>query len=118
MEHDDLLDVALEEKRYALVSVPQFIVLSVMTFGLYELWWMYKAFRYFKQRDQSDILPFWRAVFAVLFVYGLFQRVLVLAREDDYQHSYDPGWLTTGWIILSYSANILPDWLWYVSFLA
>ena len=51
---------------YYPVSSGKFIVLSVLTWGIYELYWFYKNWSFVRHRDGSGILPFWRAVFCPL----------------------------------------------------
>jgi hypothetical protein len=43
------------------------VVMSLCTFGLYELYWFYMNWNLLKQRHNSDISPFWRAFFAIFF---------------------------------------------------
>jgi len=34
-----------------------FIFLSIITLGLYSVWWIYKAWRFFQQKEMIDIMP-------------------------------------------------------------
>jgi hypothetical protein len=49
---------------YDPVSLTKFIVLSLLTGGIYELYWFYKTWRFVRDRDSSTIMPFWRALFS------------------------------------------------------
>ncbi len=49
----------------------KFILLSVVTFGLYELYWCYRNWCFVKESTRPEIRPFWRAVFAPLWLYSL-----------------------------------------------
>ena len=75
-EHDsDTIDGPL----YFPVSPLKLIVLSVCTFGLYKFYWFYKNWCLIKERESSlsmqigfrdsGIMPFWRALFTVLYCY-------------------------------------------------
>jgi Double zinc ribbon len=57
------------------VSLLKLAVMSVCTFGIYELYWFYRNWRRIQERDRSDISPFWRAFFGLIFCYSLFKRV-------------------------------------------
>jgi hypothetical protein len=63
--------------KYFQVSPVKLAVMSIATAGLYDVYWMYKQWVVVKQEDNSDIQPFWRAVFGVLFVNSLFQHMKV-----------------------------------------
>ena len=60
---------------YYPVSLPKFLILSVLTFGLFEFYWLYKNWAFIKERDRSDILPVARAIFGVFFLYSLINDV-------------------------------------------
>jgi hypothetical protein len=57
------------QPRYYPVSTTKLVVLSILTGGIYEIYWFYKNWKVIKERDSSDIWPFPRAVFSVLFYY-------------------------------------------------
>ncbi len=48
------------------VSVGKFAVMSLCTFGFYELYWAYKHWDAMRRREQERLSPFWRAFFAPL----------------------------------------------------
>ncbi len=56
-----------KEKFSKVLPVWKFILLSVITFGLYELFWFYKYWKLLKEEKTLKISPFWRAFFAPLF---------------------------------------------------
>ncbi|MEM9401487.1 MAG: hypothetical protein AAGA44_03230 [Pseudomonadota bacterium] len=41
----------------------KFTLLYLATFGLYGIYWSYKNWRFIRDRDNSDVLPFIRAFF-------------------------------------------------------
>lgn len=89
----DLSPGASQPAVYFPVSTRKFIVMSVATGGLYELYWSYRNWDYIKRRDGLKIMPFWRAWFTLFFHYDLLKRMKgdlgSLALVD-----YSPGWLT------------------------
>ena len=60
-----------EAPLYHHVSMTRFIVYSICSLGLYELFWAYRNWKFIKERDRSGIMPFWRSVFLPLWCYSL-----------------------------------------------
>jgi hypothetical protein len=89
----------LSELLYFPVSLIKFAVLSICTFGLYEFYWFYKNWQRVKEREHSDIMPFWRAFFAFFFCYSLFRRIGQSAKGSNLP-SISAGGLVAGWIIV------------------
>jgi hypothetical protein len=87
--------------EYFTLPLIRFVLLSVLTFGIYELYWFYRNWKIIKVAEGKDIRPFWRAVFWIFFCYGLFKRALASAKRRAYPRSFSPGWLTAAYIILS-----------------
>jgi len=86
----------------------------VLTFGLYELAWFYQNWKLIKQRDNSDIQPFWRAVFGVFFCHRLFRDIGQTAATQTANSSFPASSLATVWILLTVAAR-LPDPFWLLS---
>ncbi len=83
------------------VSKTKLVVLSVVTFGIYEVYWFYKNWKFLKETQDLKILPFLRALFSYIFFYSLFKRIQEYAKENNVRTEYSPGWLTAGYILLS-----------------
>ena len=60
---------------YYPVSVSKFVLLNLATVGSYSFFWFWKCWRWAKQHDRDDGRPFLRAVFALFWIYPLFERV-------------------------------------------
>jgi len=58
---------------YYPVSLVKLFVLSFATLGFYHLFWFYRNWQYVKQRDDSAIMPFWRAVFTPFWFFPFYQ---------------------------------------------
>jgi hypothetical protein len=71
-----------------IITVNQFILLSLATFGLYDLWWTYKAWRFFQQKEGLDIQPAMRAVLAIIYLIPLFNKIQRFAGTKDYPERY------------------------------
>jgi len=100
-----------------LLTPAKFGVLCLATGGLYGLWWQYKAWRFFKQRQQSDIMPVPRAIFSLFTLNELLKNIGHFAASVGRPATYNAGNLVAGYVILNLLAR-LPDPYWLVSLLA
>jgi hypothetical protein len=57
------------------VGILKFVILSLATLNLYGLYWFWRCWRRHQFVDSVDISPFWRAFFAPLWLYSLFEVV-------------------------------------------
>lgn len=115
---DSNINEDLIKKRVELVSVNQFLILYIFSFGLYSIWWMYKTWRFFKEKDSLDIMPAWRAIFSIFFLYSLFDNILKYAWTNGFAKSYQSVSLYLGYILCSLVTNFLPDPYWLLGLLA
>lgn len=76
------------EKFSPEVPVGRFILLSLITFGIYELVWFYRNWKLLQKEENLKISPFWRVFFASLFagsIAGHLQKFLNKKHiETDY----------------------------------
>jgi hypothetical protein len=94
------------------VSPLKLVVMSTVTFGLYEVYWFYQNWKLIKQRTGLNIMPFWRAVFGVLFCYPFFREVEDAAASRKISFPASPGLLAVAWIILALTSRLpVPYWL-------
>jgi len=110
--------------RYFQVSPARFIIFSLITMGIYDLYWCYRNWKLIRDQAQRKLSPFWRAFFAIFFIYDLFKTVQLSAQTKGWSSKYSAGTLAAGWIILRILGNLssrIPDayligWiLWYFS---
>lgn len=73
LEETAVQNTAMQAQK--IISLNKFIFLSVISFGLYPIWWMFEAWRFFMQKDRLDIMPAARAVFALIFLYRLLDEI-------------------------------------------
>lgn len=98
------------------VSITKLIVMSVVTLGLYELYWFYQQWKHERQRTNQNLSPFWRAFFSGIFSFSLFQRVSNLAIANEVSVSFNPNVL--GALVLAFNISWrLPGVLWLISWL-
>lgn len=77
------------------------VILNTITFGVYTAYWFYKNFKAIKKADDSNIRPFWRTVFVVLFCYSLFKRVSQEAISHGAKEEYSAKYLAIVYIIIN-----------------
>lgn len=73
--------------EYHPTAIWKFILLSIITLTLYQYYWFYRCWKYVKDEEESNILPFWRAFFSRIWFYPLFIRI----------YDGQKAWL--GWIL-------------------
>jgi hypothetical protein len=96
------------------VSTTKLIVLSLCTLGLYEVYWFYKNWQQIKARDQSDIWPAARAIFAIFYCSSCFKHIRDFETPGLGKTSLAAGELAAGWIIITLLGR-LPDPFWLIS---
>jgi hypothetical protein len=90
------------------IPISRLILLSILSFGIYQAYWIYKNWWFINKRDKQKIQPFWRGIFGILFCHSLLRRI----HEDKEACSiatptFSPNGLATGWVILMIFSNIL-----------
>jgi hypothetical protein len=80
-----------DELPFYCVSAAKFTTLSLVTFGLYELFWFYKNWVLIKARTGGSIRPFWRACFSPIFCYPFAVAVKSAAESVNLTQRTNPG---------------------------
>lgn len=99
-------------------QLPQwkFILLSIGTFGLYEIFWFYKIWYHFKLKDNLRIRPSFRALFAPFFILSLTQHINQLLKKEKITFSSNPFLLGLIYILFCFIA-LLADPFWILAYL-
>jgi len=98
------------------VSLKKFIVMDLGTLGLYNIFWAYKNWEYYKSQGRS-VRSGWRAWFSVFYLHGLLKDVLQTGNSFGLPNSFSPTVVFVPWLLLEISSR-LPDPLWLISFLS
>lgn len=90
------------------IPVARLILMSIVSFGFYEAYWIYRNWRYLKERDKLAVSPFWRGMFGIFFCHSLLRRI----HEDKEACSirlptFSPSGLATGWVVLTIVSNVV-----------
>ena len=99
------------------MPVWKLVVMSMCTFGLYELYWCYRNWNRVRERTGNTLSPFWRAFFAPLWAFSLFEEVQGLAMSRRMRVEWSGGLLAVVFFVLS-AIGRLPDPWWLLSFFA
>ncbi len=101
--------------RYYVVAPLKFLLLSILTFGLYFVYWFYQNWRQIKESDNSDIWPVPRAIFYIFFAHALLADVDKRVGEKAPDYNWNAMLIATAFVILTFVVNIisnvLPDQL-------
>lgn len=93
--------------RFFAVSGAKLFLLTLASFGLYEIYWFYKNWHLVKAREQSDIMPFWRGFFGVFFCRSLAENI----ERDCARYGVTPTTTLTSqavlWVCLTIGGNLL-----------
>lgn len=116
-ENNEPVESNADEPLFFPVSPLKLVVMSTVTFGLYEIYWFYKNWSLIKERIGENIMPFWRAFFGVIFCHGCFREIRDTSEDRKLQNLPPIGWLTVAWILLTLSWR-LPDPYWLITWLS
>jgi hypothetical protein len=97
------------------VATHKFVLLSLCTFGIYEIYWFYENWRRLQKPDEQ-ISPLWRSLFAPFWAFQLFERVRDRAAEYGAPSEWSPRGLASVYLILNLLWR-LPDPWWLICFL-
>ncbi len=101
------------ELPFYCVSTLKLSLLSVATFGLYELFWFYKNWVLVRSRSGRDISPFWRAFFSPIYCFPFATAVKSAAESVNVIPRLAPGPIAVGYAVLIFLQR-LPDPYWLI----
>ena len=73
--NDESRKSRLAQTPFFEVSLLKLAVMSICTFGLYQIYWFYQNWKLIKARNGSNIWPFARAFFAMVTCYSCFSQI-------------------------------------------
>jgi hypothetical protein len=94
-----------KDPKWFLVGSAKLAVMFVATLGLYQLYWFYKQWD--RIRDAGDhVAPAARSIFAILFCYSLFRRIVDSTHAVGLSTRVPPWLLAIGFILPSLTWRI------------
>ena len=82
------------------ISVLKLIFLSLLTMGIYHLYWFYKNWKFIKQNYKEDISPGWRTVGLIIpilnifLIYNQFKSIIEIVKRKKIEINWSAGLLT------------------------
>ena len=90
------------------IPTGRLLAMSIATLGIYDAYWVYKNWRFFKERDGLKIQPFWRAVFTYFFMASLLKAIKTdPAANKILPAQFSSSGLAAGWLVLSIIGSML-----------
>ena len=96
--------IEIDKAYFFTTSTLKLVLMSICTFGIYELYWFYKNWVLIKERTGQNIMPIWRSIFALFWAYSCFKHIKNSAAENNIQESLFIGVLGIVYFVL----EILP----------
>ena len=84
MEQEYLGTHSVPTIAYLDVSPTRFLILNLLSLGLYRAYWNYKNWKAIKEAEKIDISPFWRTIFIPFFTHALFKKIYFSAKRYNY----------------------------------
>jgi len=111
--HDDKISENTEDinrREYSLgnnqvIPIWQFLLLNLITFGLYQVYWGWKYWEIIKRVKNTSLSSGWRGFFIVFTSFSLFPQVLQLAKSSGYKGNFSAGLLATIFLIVNFINN-------------
>ena len=106
-----LIGLNLDESAtpFFAVSLFKLAVMSLCTFGVYEMYWFYRNWQAIRQREAleltrswNSISPLWRTIFSVFYCYSCFARIDRYGAKAGVKSIVPPAVCAAGWIILQF----------------
>jgi len=76
--------------EFPAISLLRLTVLSLLSLGLYQFYWIYLNWQALRKAEGSRISPFWRTSFIFFYCHDLFARMMKPAKEQGFKPAFDP----------------------------
>lgn len=95
------------EGEYYVVAPGKFLALTILTLGLYLVYWFYRQWRTIRARDERKIWPVPRGLFYIFFTHSLYADINRKLGDNAISHPWSPGTSATLVVIGTLLSNIL-----------
>jgi hypothetical protein len=97
---------------FFLVGVPKFIVMNLLTLGMYQFYWWYRHWVRLRDQGGEDVWPWARVLFANVFAYFFFDRVNEEADRQGTPTLLSPPLLAIAYFV-ALTSHLLgaPEWV-------
>lgn len=73
-----------------LITHKKFLWLCIVSFGFYQIWWTYKVYRFFDQKEGKARNSAILAIFSVFYLIPLLYKIRNFAKQAGYAHTFYP----------------------------
>ena len=105
-KHALLIYLKNNSVKYFSVSKRKLVIMSITTFGIYQLYWFYQNWEAVKEQGKENISPLWRSWFGILYCDSLFERIFISAHKFGYKKNNSMS-LAITYILLSIATGFL-----------
>ncbi len=102
----ELIDSAEVANQFYVVSKTKLIVLYIATAGLYELYWFYTNWSYYRSSKGINLWPVPRSLFSIFFAHSLFGKVDTAVQEKSPGFVWSPSVWATLYVLLTILSNV------------
>ena len=103
----DELSFDTPQQAFYIISIRKFLILYLMTSGLYGVYWFYKHWKTVKVFNEENIIPVLRGFFAIFFIHALFSRIDQFLDKQGRRYVWNPMTIASLFVVLSISQNLL-----------
>ena len=93
-----------------MVGPAKLVVMSVVTLGLYQVFWFYQNWRQVRDVHGEDIWPVPRAIFSVIFCFSLFRRLEDEAALRGQVDAPSPALHAVAFFLLTLASRLPVPW--------
>ncbi|MDC0603043.1 DUF4234 domain-containing protein, partial [Aliiglaciecola sp.] len=104
------------DSQYYPIATWKFVYLSIISFGIYNAYWMYRNWQAIKIKTGANMMPFWRGLFINFWVYALFLNLRQDSQEQFSKNKVLPAWLAfiiaLAFFVTSIASNAVDELPW------
>jgi len=99
-----------QDTRFFYIPKSRFVILWIISFGLFPSYWIYKNWQFIRDRERPEIMPFWRGFFGIFFCHSLLNYI----KNDkdlnaNLKANFQSSSLATQWVIYSMLGSLLAN---------
>ena len=103
---DPRLDPGSRTAPFFSVGTTKLAVMSVLTFGLYEIYWAYRHWRTLRDVGGQKVWPVPRSIFFPVVSYSLFHKISDAAQDAEVPATFSPAGLAVAVIAFALSSRL------------
>jgi hypothetical protein len=110
LEEQPPTPAAERELPFFAVATHKFLVMCLVTLGLYQYYWFYKQWRCLARGSRTPVSPFWRTFFAPFWGFSLFAQVEVRAQREQVPVRWNDVALGIAYLLLPMTWRLPGAW--------